>query len=294
MTSSEEASISPALDALDPIIDLDRYPIHRLDSKTRHELVATTREEMDRYGCFRISNFIRDEAIDTMLTEAMALHEQAFWAEQDHNPYASPKNPELSEDHPVNTYQHRMSGFINSDVLPQESLLNVIYDSNVMTHFIWECLGTDRPIYQWADPLGRNPYGVMETDHSFPWHFDGNEFTVSILVQEALEGGVFEYVPDIRTPDNENFERVKGILDGGREGVRELDLLPGDLQLFKGRFSMHRVTPIIGPTTRYIALPTYVYDPWRMNRPHHAETYYGRATDLHHAREQVLVDGLVD
>jgi hypothetical protein len=190
--------------------------------------------------------------------------------------------------------QERMSGFINSDLLPTTSLLNGIYSSNVMTHFVWDCLGTERPIYQWADPLGRNPYGVMETDHYFPWHFDGNEFTVSILVQKAEAGGVFEYVPDIREPNNENFERVQAILEGGREGVRELDLLPGDLQLFKGRFSMHRVTRIVGDTTRYIALPTYVYDPWRMNRPHHSEQYYGRATDAHRAREVALVDGLVD
>ena len=283
-----------ALDALDPIVDLDRYPIHRLDSSARSDLVAATRDDMDAVGCCRISDFMRPEAIATMLAEAESLHDQTFWAAQEHNPYASPKNPELPTDHPVNTYQYRMSGFINSDILPQASLLNTVYDSNVMTHFIWDCLGVERPIYQWADPLGRNPYGVMETDHYFPWHFDGNEFTVSILVQKAEEGGVFEYVPDIRTPDSENFERVQAILQGGREGVHELDLLPGDLQLFKGRFSMHRVTRIVGPRTRYIALPTYVYDPWRMNRPHHAEVYYGRATELHKAREQVLVDGLVD
>ncbi len=283
-----------ALDVLEPIVDLDRYPIHRLNNDERTELVHATRAELDQYGCCRISDFIRPEAIEIMLAEASSLHDQTFWAEQEHNPYASPKNPDLPEDHPVNTYQHRMSGFINSDILPSDSLLNVVYNSNVMTHFVWDALGVDRPIYQWADPLGRNPYGVMETDHYFPWHFDGNEFTVSILVQKADEGGVFEYVPDIRTPDAENFDRVQSILAGGREGVRELDLLPGDLQLFKGRFSMHRVTRIVGPTTRYIALPTYVYDPWRMNSPHHAESYYGRATDLHRARQQVVVDGLVD
>ena len=286
--------MSPVLDQLDQIVDLDAYPIHRLDSAVRSELVTETRAQMDAVGCFRISNFIRPEAIATMLTEAVELHPKTFWAEQSHNPYASPADPELPDDHPRNTFQDRMSGFINSDVLPGESLLNQIYNANVFTHFVWEALGTPRPIYQWADPLGRNPYGVMETDHYFPWHFDGNEFTVSILVQKAESGGVFEYVPDIREPNNENFERVQYILGGGRDGVHELDLVPGDLQLFKGRFSMHRVTRIVGPTTRYIALPTYVYDPWRMNRPHHAIQYYGRATELHHARESALVDGLVD
>lgn len=282
------------LDQLDAILDLDRYPIHRLESPARAELVADTREQMRAVGCCRIADFVRSEAVDDMLTEARSLHDQTFWAEQSHNPYASPRDDSLPDDHPRNTFQHRMSGFINSDVLPERSLLNKIYASNVFTHFVWETLDTPRPIYQWADPLGRNPYGVMETDHYFPWHFDGNEFTVSILVQKAESGGVFEYVPDIREPNNENFERVQNILEGGRDGVCELDLVPGDLQLFKGRFSLHRVTRIVGPTTRYIALPTYVHDPWRMNRPHHAIQYYGRATELHYERELALVDGLVD
>jgi len=283
-----------SIDLLGEIIDLDTYPIHRLDSATRAELVAETRSQMDAVGCCRISNFIRMDAIETMRTEALELPPKTFWAEQSHNPYASPADPDLPDDHPRNTFQDRMSGFINSDVLPATSLLNHIYDSNVFTHFVWDCLGASKPIYQWADPLGRNPYGVMETDHYFPWHFDGNEFTVSILVQRPEGGGVFEYVPDIRQPNDENFERVQHILGGGRDGVHELDLQPADLQLFKGRFSMHRVTRIVGPTTRYIALPTYVYDPWRMNRPHHAIQYYGRATDMHYARESALVDGLVD
>lgn len=276
------------------IVDLDRYPIHQLGSQARAELVADTRSQMDAVGCCRISDFVRPDAIETMLEEARQLHSQTFWAEQSHNPYASPADPDLPSTHPRNVMQERKSGFINSDLLPTGSLLNQLYDSNVMTHFVWESLGASQPIYQWADPLGRNPYGVMETDNYFPWHFDGNEFTVSVLVQKAESGGVFEYVPDIRTPGNENFDTVQNILEGGREGVRELDLVPGDLQLFKGRYSMHRVTRIEGPTTRYVALPTYVYDPWRMNRPHHSIQYYGRATELHHQRALAIADGLVD
>ena len=87
---------------------------------------------------------------------------------------------------------------------------------------------------------------------------------------------------------------IRDSLDGGRDGVHELDLQPGDLQLFAGRFSMHRVTRIIGDTTRYIGLPTYVHDPYRMNRPYHSESIYGRATEMHRERANVLVDGLVD
>jgi len=286
--------LTSTLNALEAIVDLDRYPIHRLDSPIRRELVAETRAQMDAVGCCRISDFVRPEAVADMLTEVQSLHDRTYWAEGTQNAYASKADASLPDDHPQNVFVARKSGFINADLLPEASLLNLLYDSNVMTHFVWESLGVTQPIYQWADPVGRNPYGVMETNHYFPWHFDGNEFTVSILIQKAEQGGVFEYVPDIRTPGNENLEHVKHVLEGGRDGVRELDLLPGDLQLFKGRFSMHRVTRIVGPTTRYIALPTYVHDPWRMNRPHHSVNYYGRATDLHYAREIDLADGLAD
>ena len=279
---------------IEDLIDLDTYPIHQIGNPIRDELVAETRQQMDAVGCCRISNFVRPEAIAIMLQEAQSLHDQAHWAENAHNPYASPDDPSFPEGHPRRFFQDRASGFINSDLLAPTSPLNRIYDADILTHFVWECLGTSVPIYRWADPLGCNPYGVMEPGHYFPWHFDGNEFTVSILVQKAERGGVFEYVPDIRQPGAENYERVQAVLEGSRQGVHELDLQPGDLQLFKGRFSMHRVTKIEGSATRYIALPTYVHDPFRMNRPHHAVNYYGRSTELHDQRAAALVDGLVD
>ncbi len=280
--------------SLEDIVDLDEFPIHLLANRRRAELVAETRSQMDTVGCCRISDFIRPEAVEAMRIEAESLHDQTHWANSDHNPYASAEDVSFPEGHPRRSFQHRSSGFINSDLLIERAMLRRIYDSDVVLHFVWECLGVDRPIYRWADTVGRNPYGAMEPGHTFPWHFDGNEFTVSVLVQRPEGGGVFEYVPDIRTPDAENYERVQAVLEGGRDGVHELDLMPGDLQLFKGRFSMHRVTTVEGTIPRYVGLPTYVHDPYRMNRPFHSRNYYGVSTDLHEQRAEVVVDGLED
>ena len=63
----------------------------------------------------------------------------------------------------------------------------------------------------------------MNEGNYFPWHFDGNEFTVSNLIQEAKEGGLFEFVPDIRKPGDENLESVKSILKGSRDRVKSLN-----------------------------------------------------------------------
>jgi len=279
---------------LEEMIDLDTFPIHDVGDSARSDLVASASDDMRLLGCCRISDFIRPSAVEAMAAEATSLHDLTFRTYENHNPYFSPDDDAFSQGHPRRTMQQRKSGFINSDVLTEGSILRKLYDSDVFLHFIWECLGVSRPIYRWADPLGRNPYGVTDPGCTFPWHFDGNEFTVSVLVQRADEGGIFEYVPNIRNPKEENYERVGHVLNGGREGVHELDLQPGDLQLFAGRYSMHRVTPNTGATTRFIGLPTYVHDPYRMNRPFHSETIYGRATHLHHERASVVVDGLVD
>jgi hypothetical protein len=209
------------------------------------------------------------------------------------NPYLTKEDTSLPEDHPKRFFEERTSSFINSDLLEADSILRMIYDSDVMVHFVSDCLNVG-PIYRWAEPLGRNPYSVMKDGDYFPWHFDGNDFTVSILVSEAEEGGDFEYAPDIRSANNECFDEVGAVLHGAREKVRVLSLKTGDLQIFKGRYSMHRVTTTQGESPRIIALPTYVTNPYLVNRPHHAEAFYGRSMDIHHERNLERVDNLTD
>ena len=94
-----------------------------------------------------------------------------------------------------------------------------------------------------------------------PWHFDRTHFIVSLLVQAPELGGVFEYAPYIRTEADEHYEKVRNLLDGGDENTVALDLRPGDLQLFEGRYSMHRVTAPDRDMWRFIALLSYCEEP---------------------------------
>ena len=134
----------------------------------------------------------------------------------------------------------------------------------------------------------------MKEGHYFPWHFDGNEFTVSILIQEAEEGGLFEFVPDIRKPGDENLDSVKSILKGSRDRVRSLKLRPRDMQLFKGRYSLHRVTRVQGKIKRIIALPSYTTYPKMINRPEHSIQVYGKSLPIQYERENIRSDNLID
>ena len=88
--------------------------------------------------------------------------------------------------------------------------------------------------------------------------------------------------------------RSKKVLDGDRKRVRQLKLEPGDLQIFKGRFTLHRVTKIEGKRSRYLAIPAYVLDPWRVNTPEHSRAVYGKILPIHIERNNVRSDGLAD
>ena len=279
---------------MDGIVNLADYPIDQQDHTARQELVSNIRAQLRERGCCVVPSFLTDGALIRMRNEAEALHSSVAWSKLSHNPYFTKEDTSLPPDHPKRFFEERKSGFATSDLLPQDSDLQRLFDWPVMTKFIGDCLEID-PLYQWDDPLGRNPYAYMEEGHYFPWHFDGNEFTVSLLVQAGEQGGVFEYAPAIRSPEDENFEGVGEVLAGARDRVHELDLRPGDLQLFKGRYSLHRVTKVIGKKPRIIALPCYATRPGMMNRPEHSIQVYGKALPIHYEHDKLeRPDSLTD
>jgi len=275
------------------IINIEKYPINDTGSLKYKELTNYTRKQLNEDGCCVLPNFIRSDSILKMKDEVDRNLTKIYFTSDKHNPYFTKEDKTLHEEHPKRIFTVRQSGYLNSDDLEKDSDLNKFYDLEEMLKFVSDSLEVF-PLYTWEDPLGKNPYSVMHTDHYFPWHFDGNEFTLSILVQKAEKGGLFEYAPDIRSKDNENFEEVAKVLKGDRKRVKSLDLQPGDLQIFKGRFSMHRVTKIEGNTSRYIALPCYVKDPLKINKPEHSKQVYGKALPIHFKRENILGDGLID
>ena len=171
--------------------------------------------------------------------------------------------------------------------------MKFLYEQEELLKFVSACVGIS-PIYRWADPLACHAYNIMKSDGILPWHFDSCEFTLSIMLQKPEKGGIFEYCPNIRGPGNENFDQVKKVLYGERKKVRQLKLEPGDLQIFKGRFTLHRVTKIEGSRSRYLAIPAYVLDPWRVNTPEHSRAIYGKVLPIHHERNIKRSDGLTD
>ena len=278
---------------LENIVDTKKYPIHELQNLKIKKLIKKCRKELDEFSCCTIPNFILKKSIKSMLEDLKDKLDKVYWSQESINPYFSKDDTSLPKDHPKRIFTKRNNGYLNSDLFTDKSELKFLYEQQELLEFISKCVGIS-PIYRWADPLARHAYNMMESGHQLPWHFDSCEFTLSILIQKPETGGIFEYCPNIREPGHENFEEVKKVLKGDRTKVRQLKLEPGDLQIFKGRFSMHRVTKVEGNRSRYLAIPTYVLDPNRVNTPEHARVVYGKALPIHFERDERRSDDLID
>ena len=279
---------------LETIVNLKKYPIQNLNSPIIKELIKNCKSELDQFGCSTIPNFILLKSLNIMNAELEKQIDGVYMSKESINPYLNSKDePSLEKDHPKRIFSKRDNGYLNSDLFEKDSEMKFLYEQAELLKFVSACVGIS-PIYRWADPLACHAYNIMKPDGILPWHFDSCEFTLSIMIQKPAKGGIFEYCPYIRGPGNENFEEVKKVLAGDHKRVRQLKLEPGDLQIFKGRFTLHRVTKIEGNRSRYLAIPAYVLDPWRVNTPEHSRAIYGKVLPIHIERNKVRSDGLAD
>ena len=281
-------------DRLKTIVDLEKYSIQDLNSPEIKEIIKKCKSDLDQFSCATIPNFILRKSLKIMNTELEKQIGKVYMSKKSINAYLYSKDdPALAKDHPKRTFMKRDNGYLNSDLFDNNSEMKFLYEQEELLKFVSACLGIS-PIYRWADPLACHAYNVMKPEGILPWHFDSCEFTLSFMIQKPEKGGIFEYCPFIREPGNENFEEVKKVLDGDRARVRQLKLEPGDLQIFKGRVTLHRVTKIEGNASRYLCIPAYVLDPWRVNTPEHSEAIYGKVLPIHIERNKVRSDGLAD
>jgi hypothetical protein len=107
------------------------------------------------------------------------------------------------------------------------------------------------------------------------WHFDGGNMVTTLLLQEPEGGGVFEYAPAIRSESDENFDAVQAILDGRSDRVLRNHLRSGSLSLFRGHYSLHRVTPVEGKRQRLQAILGYSTRPDMIGNRESSILHYG-------------------
>jgi hypothetical protein len=279
-------------DIVGSIVDLNHYPLHEPQSQIYQRLLASAREQLGSSGCVRFSQFIGKQWQAELCVETEALAPLALFSREEYTPYGTAPDLSFPSGHPRCNPHHTTSGNVTRDLIPETTLIQRLYQSKLFQAFIADCLESD-VIYPFRDPMRGLIINAMPDNTTLGWHFDANEFVVSLMTKRADGGGRFEYCPAIRNPGNENYPAVQDVLDDRSEQVIKLDLQVGDIQIFKGRFSLHRVAPTVGQ--RHTVIFGYSREPGYIGSVASTMRVYGRVMQEHIDADHIHhSDGLAD
>ena len=256
--------------SLAEIIDLEQYRLN--DPSFR----AASKQTLAENGVLIMPSFLRQAAITSIQIEGRENRHLAYYTADNHNIYLTPPDPDYPADHPRNREVASSKGCITTDQIPEESALRTLYDAEEFRRFLCVVLGEDA-LYEYADPLASINLHYADEDQELGWHYDNSSFAITLMIQSPESGGVFEYVKDVRDADSGdmNFELSGRILDGEIE-TKTLSMDAGALVMFRGRNSMHRVTPVTGNRTRMLVVLAYNTEPDISLSESARMTFFGR------------------
>ncbi|MEM9604837.1 MAG: hypothetical protein AAGA11_18375 [Pseudomonadota bacterium] len=284
--------MTPSLSPQDTI-DHARYPIDEPDNPRRQAAVDAVRAALAEDGCAVIRHFFSKAGLAALVDEAETRKVKAYYSPTKAcNVYLNDGNPELPPEHPTNVLKPRTNGFITADLFGEDTVARQLYYWAPLKRFLADCLGKDE-LHIYDDPVSNMIVNLGKPAQEFNWHFDTNEFTITLLLRPASSGGIFEYVPDLRTAEDECYDEVARVLHGDRSRVRELELNAGDLQFFLGRFALHQVTPNTGESDRLVLIMSFADAPGMIGSKERVQQLYGKVTDAHEQRQR-FSDGLAD
>lgn len=255
---------------MNTVIDQTRHPINEAQYRQH------CKRDLDAHGVLVLPAFLTDDALANMVEEGRQCQHLAYYTVSDHNVYLKPHDPAFSDDHARNRLVSSSKGCITTDQIPDRSVLRALYGSSTFKAFLGSVL--DEPaLYEYKDPLSSINVHYAAQDQELGWHFDNSSFAITLLIQKPDAGASFEYVKDVRDADHGdmNYEQAAHILDGDSP-VKNLSMDAGALVLFRGRNSIHRVTPTQGDTTRMLAVLAYNTEPDIALSESARMTFYGR------------------
>lgn len=259
----------------DDYVNLSRYPVHEPDSEPARALLAFCQSELEATGCCELKGFVTPLGLERLVVESRDMEDSAFHNAIVGNAYLDEPDPSLPSDHARKLTEPTSLGAVAYDQISSKSVLRQIFEWDPLMHFVGKVLNLEK-IHRYADPMGALNLAVMKDGDYLRWHFDQTDFVTSLSIQQPEEGGYFEFVPMIRSSKEENYDRVRSVIRGSRDGVVTIENEPGSLVLFKGRYSLHRVTKIGGKRSRFIGLFGYDTKEGVNSSDHLRRMRYGR------------------
>ena len=230
-----------------------------------------------------LPGFVRAEAIDAIRAEALENIGQTYWNVGQRRAYSWRDPSEYPADHTVAKSTPNHIGTITTDAFAADSAFVSLFHLPELTGFLRAAL-EEPDLHPVACPHLAANVKVMAENCEHAWHFDQNVSAVTFMIQNAKQGGHYEYVPFLRDDGDENYEQVGKLLDGDPTGVVREDLYPGSFCLFRGRRSIHRVSKVEqGDPDRLLAVFSYHTVPNHRYRDSTIRAVLGRLPDSYAA-----------
>ena len=258
------------------ILDLDRFPLDKPDGPEWQALVDRCRDDLASDGMFNLDGLMRP-AIAAQEATAMApqFETDSFRHEREHNIYFLKSIDGLPHDHLALTRFKTSNNTLCADQIPQSAPIR-LYEWPEFARFLAATMEMEA-LHTMDDPMARVNVMSYHEGQALNWHFDRSEFTTTLLLQAPDGGGEFEYRTALRSADDPNYDGVARLFSGQDDQMRQLRLSAGTLNVFKGKNTAHRVTPVTGPRARVISVFSYYERPGVTFTKEERLGFYGRA-----------------
>jgi hypothetical protein len=256
------------------IINKEKYPLDQPKTEAWKSLTENCKSSFQQTGAVILKNFVHKPILARMIAETDRTYNRSHYCEDNHNVFFEEDNSALPDDHPLRMRDDTSLNSIPHDLMNQNDALHQLYNWDPLIRFLSEVLGYK--LFRMADPMAALTVNCMGAGQNHGWHYDESQVTITLLIQQPDQGGLFQSVPDLRKKDTDDYSQLGAVLKGSDLGVVTLDVEPGDLLIFAGFYSLHRVTHIKGETIRYVGTLCYKDRPNVMNSPEVQKLFYGR------------------
>ena len=258
-------------------LDLDSYPIDRPGSESYLALVKRCQDALVDKGMFNLDGLLRADACQKAVSEINPVMQgNSFTHRREHNIYFLKNLPDLKPDHPALRTVETINHTVCADQI-LDSIVVKVYEYKPLIQFIADVMQKQQ-LFTMPDPLARVNVMAYRDGEALNWHFDRSEFTTTLLLQNADAGGLFEYRSNLRTDSSPNYDGVARLLDNADPNKQTIRAGAGTLNVFRGKNTAHRVTPIKGDKERIVTVFSYYEQPDRFFSDEELLGFFGRTS----------------
>ncbi|MDB6082361.1 MAG: hypothetical protein JWN43_242 [Gammaproteobacteria bacterium] len=269
-----ESDRSLVSDGLSDIVDVERYPLHVAGSPASGWRIDAQRRFRTAGVCI-FDDFLLADTLDVVCAGLGSVVDAAYVSTTYSNVYLQPGDDSFPCGHPRREEHVTRVGTLAEDQLAPDSLLHRIHASPSFRRLVGDIVGAPR-LFGYADGLTSVNVLVFSEGGQLGWHFDESDYAVTLLLSPASVGGLFEYAPNIRSPADENYSSVGRVLAGKSARSAVAPLRAGSLMIFRGRRSLHRVTPVGSGRSRLVAVLSFDTRPGIRLSEHDRQLFFGR------------------